>query len=105
MHRFAMASILASIMALLLPGGTPQPYVVIVRGPADACSVEAAGRKLTIDQLLKAARAEAREGRRARILTDMNGTPYRCIGGVIYTLQMAGFDEVDFDASVKPAKR
>lgn len=100
-----MATILASIMALLFPGGSPQPYVVIVRGPADACSVEAAGRKLTIDELLKAARAEVRKGRRARILTDMNDTPYRCIGGVIYTLQMAGFDKVDFDESVKPTSR
>ena len=100
-----MAPILASIMALLLSGGSPQPYVVVVRGPPDACSVEVAGRKLTMDELLKAAQTEVRKGRRALILSDMNDTPYRCIGGVIYTLQMAGFDKVDFEDSVKPARR
>lgn len=74
-----------------------EPFNVIVRGPAASCIIEANGRTVTTEELLSIARPEARSGRRAHIVSDMP-TPYRCIGGAIYTLQMAGFKDVGFVA-------
>lgn len=48
-----------------------------------------------MDELLAVARKGALRSRRARI--DANeDTPYRCVGGAIFTLQMAGFNNVGF---------
>ena len=74
------------------------PFTVVVRGPASSCFIEVDGRKVTTDELLAVARPEAKPGRSARINADMAQTPYRCIGGTIYTLQMAGFRDVGFAA-------
>jgi biopolymer transport protein ExbD len=76
---------------------------VVVRGPAPSCFIEVDGRKVTTDELLAIARPEVKPGRAARIDADMAQTPYRCIGGAIYTLQMAGFSDVGFAA--KPASK
>ncbi|WP_294253748.1 hypothetical protein [uncultured Sphingomonas sp.] len=93
-----MTPILLLTLALLhLPEAGSQPYVVIVRGSGDACFAEVAGQKLTMDQLRTVAKPEARKGRKARIVSALKNTPYRCLGGVIYTLQTAGFEQVDFD--------
>lgn len=77
---------------------TAVPFNVIVRGPATSCSFEVDGRKVTTDELLAIARPEARSGRRAHIDFDMAKTPYLCLSGAIYTLQMAGFKDVGFVA-------
>jgi hypothetical protein len=74
------------------------PLEVVVRGPASACTIEIGGRKLTPDELLAIGRAQAKSGRQAHIVSDMANTPYRCIGGAIFTLQRAGFKDVDFAA-------
>jgi hypothetical protein len=79
------------------------PFNVVVRGPASSCSIEVNGHKVTADELLAIARPEATSGRRARIDTDMSETPYRCVGGAIFTLQRAGFVDVDFVA--EPAQQ
>ena len=72
------------------------PFNVLVRGPSSECSIEVQGKKLNLDELLVTARSEVRPGRRAQIDSDMEQTPYRCIGGAIYTLQLAGFEQVGF---------
>jgi biopolymer transport protein ExbD len=72
------------------------PFRVMVRGPASSCSIEVDGHKVTTDELLAIARPEAKSGRLAHLDTDMGQTPYRCIGGAIYTLQRAGFTKVAF---------
>jgi len=81
------------------------PFNVLVRGPASECSIEVQGKKLDLDELLVLARSEARPGRRARIDSDMDQTPYRCIGGAIYTLQLAGFKQVGFVSEPAASKR
>jgi hypothetical protein len=81
------------------------PFSVIVRGSATSCNIEVDGRKVTMDELLAIARPEARSGRRAHVDSDMTETPYRCLGGAIYTLQMAGFKDVDFVAEPPSNRR
>jgi hypothetical protein len=83
---------------------TSTPFNVVVRGPATSCSIEVKGRKVTADELFKLAQSEAKLVPRARIDSDMAQTPYRCIGGVIYALQVAGFKDVGFvaDAAARP---
>jgi hypothetical protein len=78
------------------------PFVVAVRGPATACTIEVAGRRVTLDELLAIARRQPKPKRHARIVSDMGPAPYRCIGGAIYTLQRAGFENVAFDAGQPP---
>jgi hypothetical protein len=78
------------------------PFDVAVSGPATSCSFHVAGRAVTADELLVLARAEAREGRRARLETDVARTPFRCFGGAIYTLQRAGFRDI---ATIAPGQR
>lgn len=96
----AAAAVLLSALAGQATTGDQQPYLVIVRGPADACSAEVAGRRFTMDELLESARIEAGKGRSARIIIETSDTPYRCIGGAIYTLQRAGFLRLDGAAGI-----
>lgn len=74
------------------------PFTVVVRGPATSCSIEVEGRKVTTDELLEIARPKAKSGRHVRIDSDMAQTPYRCLGGAIFTLQQAEFKDVGFAA-------
>ena len=98
------------ITAALLPSpaigcaapATVAPFNIVVRGSATSCSIEVDGRKVTMDELLEIAQPEAKSGRRAHIDSDMAQTPYRCLGGAIYTLQRAGFKDVGFIAEPPP---
>jgi hypothetical protein len=84
---------------------TPAPFDILVRGPAAQCSIEVAGRAVPYTELLEIARPQAKPGRSARILLHTNEVPYRCIGGAIYSLQLAGFEEVTvLDAQFRPLK-
>ena len=75
---------------------------MVVRGPYSSCSIELDGKQMTSDELMAVAHSEAKPGRAARVETDMADTPYRCIGGVIYTLQLAGFRKVGFVSEAPP---
>ncbi|WP_448658900.1 hypothetical protein ACPVPU_00245 [Sphingomonas sp. CJ99] len=77
------------------PSGSP--FMVIVRGPADACALEVDGRKIADSHaLLAVAREQHRRGRTAIVKGDEQ-LPYRCVGGAIYTLQSAGYRDVRFE--------
>ena len=94
--------------ALALAGcaSTPReaPFIVRVAGPSDPCVLNIAGQPTTLDQLLDIARREASHRRVAKVVGD-GETPYRCVGGVIYTPQMAGFLKVEFDTQTTTPKR
>lgn len=79
------------------------PFAASVSGTDSVCSVRVAGQEVTSDQLLAIARQEAKRTRRA-LLAGGTAVPYRCIGGVIYTLQSAGFRQVDFGAEANSDK-
>lgn len=85
-------------------GARPAPFDVIVRSTASSCTSEVDGRKVTTDQLLRIARDKAKSGRRPLIVSDMADTPYRCVGGVIYALQVAGFKDIGFAAEPPPGR-
>lgn len=107
--RSPLAARIAAWMVVGLSGCAHQtteiPFDVLVRGPASSCSFEVGGRKVTMDELLVIARSEAKPGRRAHIDSNMAETPYRCFGGAIYMLQMAGFKDVGFIAEPPPKGR
>jgi hypothetical protein len=94
--RPAIVAACALMLAACAGRTTPAPFHVLVRGPATAGGIEVDGRLVSLDELLAIARPQATPGRRAGITSDMTNVPYRCIGGVIYTLQTAGFREVGF---------
>lgn len=95
-------------IALALAGcvATPRqaPFVVEVAGASDNCTLNVAERATTLDELLDIARGEVSRQQVATVL-GTSETPYRCIGGVIYTLQLAGFTEVRFDTPADPSNR
>jgi len=74
------------------------PFIATVNGTGSACSVQVAGQDVTSDQLLEIARREVAKTRRAQLVGGAE-VPYRCIGGVVYTLQTAGFSHVDFSTA------
>lgn len=95
----APPSTIIAALALALAGpatgrAAPAPFDIVVRGPAASCTIEVGGRTVTPQELLATARPEAKPGRSARILLTTNEVPYRCVGGAIYSLQSAGFEEV-----------
>jgi hypothetical protein len=75
------------------------PIILHVARGADACRIDYNGRQLTDDQLLVLARSW--RGRGVRIEGERN-TPYKCIGGTLFTVQRAGVKDVGF--SVGAAK-
>lgn len=78
------------------------PFNVVVRGTVTSCSAEVKGRKFTTDELFKIAQPEATSGRRARIDSDMEQTPYQCVGAAICTSQRADFKYIGFVAEPPP---
>ena len=94
--------LLSSVVAGCAGKSTKAPFNVFVRGPASACTIKVNGRKVSTNELLSIARPEAKPGRRAHIDANMAETPYRCLGGAIYTLQMAGFKDVGFISEPPP---
>jgi hypothetical protein len=100
-----------SSMAALLPIATMAceaqtsmaPFNVVVRGPPSSCTIEVEGREVSTDELLAIARPEAKNGRRPRIESDRAEIPYRCVGGAIYALQMAGFGVVPVTSQSWPS--
>lgn len=68
------------------------PFVVNVIKTGETCRATVEGEDVTSDRLLQLGRASAR---RRAIIVFNRGTVYRCIGGAIYTLQRAGFAQVD----------
>jgi biopolymer transport protein ExbD len=56
-----------------------------------------------MEELLAVARGEAKSGRGAQVDFDA-AAPYRCIGGVVYTLQLAGFSRVGFISEPLPQR-
>jgi biopolymer transport protein ExbD len=94
----------------------PENVSLTVRGEADgSCGVYWGMTKVNAQELLDRAVAKLRreierqggvnapglELPEAHIRGDVN-TPYRCIGGAIYTMQLAGFSRVGFISEPPP---
>ena len=93
----------------------PENVALSVTGAGGQCKVYWGMTPVTHDELLKRAVKKledeiARQGGpnaaglelpEVHIRGDV-GTPYRCIGGTIYTMQMAGFVKVGFISEPEP---
>ena len=66
--------------------------VVNVKRDGDGCHVSVNGERVTSDRLLEIGRNG--RNRRAIVVFDKD-TPYKCIGGAIFTLQRAGIPFVE----------
>lgn len=78
------------------------PFVVSIGMKGTSCWIAVAGRTVTPNELLDISRKEVDTGRVARIDALFETTPYRCVGGVIFTLQMVGFKNVGFTSEPPP---
>lgn len=93
---FGAAALLTSCLPLRLSG---PPLVVSVTRDGEGCRVTVAGEQVTSDRLLEIGRSA--RSRRGIVLYDRD-TPYKCIGGAIFTLQRAGlasFESAMWDGS------
>lgn len=84
-------------------GAKTAPFDIIVRGTASTCTIEVDRRKVTTDELVRIAHDKAKSGHRVHLVSDGEDTPYRCVGSVIYALQVAGFKDIGFAAQPPPA--
>ncbi|WP_028966596.1 hypothetical protein [Sphingomonas phyllosphaerae] len=92
---------LASLCSLTLGCATPAAstrFDVALRETDGTCITTFEGRDLTNAELLEIARAKAQKTREAQVATKAADAPWRCVAGLIYTLQMAGFGKVNFAA-------
>lgn len=97
----AMPPILA---ALLLAGTqTADPVRVKISWNGQTCGTVVDGASLSEDDLDRRGRQWAKEGREVS-LHGTDQTPYRCIGAIIYRLQMAGLTRIGF-ISEPPARQ
>lgn len=69
------------------------PLVLSVQGKPEGCRVIYERREVTGEELLAIARGYA--GAKRGVVIYNVDTPYRCIGGAIYTLQRGGLASVD----------
>jgi hypothetical protein len=68
------------------------PFIVNVKLVGKDCRLKVeGGQEVTGERLLQLGRAAA--GRRG-IVVYRHDTPYRCIGGTVYTLQVAGLTDI-----------
>lgn len=79
-------------------------FDVALRETDATCITTFEGRDLSSAELLEIARARARKTREAQVATKTAGTPWRCVAGLIYTLQTAGFEKINF-AALSPSRR
>lgn len=67
------------------------PFVVSVRSEGNTCHVTVAGQRVASDELLEIA---LQASTRRAVVVMPKGTPFRCVGSVVFTLQRAGMVSV-----------
>ncbi|MFZ3485412.1 hypothetical protein [Sphingomonas sp. 3-13AW] len=91
--RRATIAAFAAGLASCTTAAEPPPFLVVIPDPS--CTLEVNGRTVSMNELRFLAQVERKSRKTARIVSGSE-LPYRCIGGVIYTLQSEGFELVDF---------
>ncbi|MEH3103973.1 MAG: hypothetical protein PGN12_08700 [Sphingomonas phyllosphaerae] len=69
-----------------------------------ACVTTFEGRDFDNAEVLEIARSRVRKTREAQVATKAADMPWRCVAGLIYRLQMAGFEKINF-AALSPSRR
>ena len=97
-----MTAFLAVLAISLAPAPAAAPHVRLGVDNAGKCTATWNDEPVDSETLLS--RARAWPDKKAQIHIDGDTTtPYRCVGGAVYTLQMAGFTKVAF-VTEPPAK-
>jgi hypothetical protein len=101
-----LASLIGIVVGALLNGCATRasPLLVDVARAGEGCAIEVAGRRFgygesDFEQMRTL--VSSWPNRRA-ILNMVSDAPYRCVGGVIYTLQRARFERIDLEADGRP---
>ena len=68
------------------------PLIVNVQADGDLCDVSVKGERVTSARLLQIGRSA---GTLKGIVVYARGTPFKCVGGAVFTLQLAGLSNVD----------
>lgn len=98
-----MTAILALLAAISPESSSESLHVQVTADGTDKCTIIWNGEPLEQDALLERARSVPDKRKKAGVrIVGGETVPYRCIGGVIYTLQMAGFARVGFIAEPPP---
>lgn len=92
LRLFGLLSFGALLVACVQPRQSSPVLVVSVMRGGDGCHVTVEGESVTSERLLDIGRSSPQ--RRAIVIYDKD-TPYKCIGGAIFTLQRAGLTSVD----------
>ncbi|WP_106639865.1 hypothetical protein [Allosphingosinicella vermicomposti] len=96
MNRLLLATTLAGSAALLgscvrtAPAGVP--LVVSAKRDGEGCLIIIEGERASSERLLEIGRAT---NKTRAIVIYFKDTPYKCLGGAIFTLQRAGIAFVD----------
>lgn len=88
----ALAAGVALLSACVQLRQASPPLVVSAKRDGDGCRIMVDGEQVTSERLLEIGR---NSGRRRAIVIFPKETPYRCIGGTIFTLQRAGLAPVE----------
>jgi len=91
------------LLSGLLVAGTQsaEPVRIDVTWDGETCGTAIAGVPISQEDLDRRARQWAKE-KRGATLHGTDQTPYRCIGGTIYRLQMAGLVRVGYFSEPTP---
>lgn len=92
---------LASLCSLTIGCAAPATstrFVVGLRATGGTCITAFEGRDLTDAELLEIARVRVRKTHEAQVAMTEADVPWRCVAGLIYRLQMEGFDKINFAA-------
>ena len=89
-------AILCLAVAGCVAGHATRPLELAVGGVASSCIVEHAGRVLAPGRLSELVHDAVAAKRPVRLGPGTGLTSWRCVGGVIYQLQMAGVSRVEF---------
>lgn len=73
----------------------PDLAVVEVREGPKGCEYRAEGRRMTVQQIEHRAKTWAGQRRRVEVHGSRN-TPYRCVGGLMFSFQAAGIEKISY---------
>lgn len=97
-------ALLSSLAAGCATPAAPIRFEAVTRATDGGCIVRFDGREVADAELLAIARARARRTHEAQVATTGADTPWRCVAGLIYRLQMAGFEKINFAALPSPRR-
>jgi biopolymer transport protein ExbD len=100
-----MTAIVALLAVLSADPSAGAPHVRILADSSGKCVTIWNGQTVDNEALLDRARTVSDEDKKRGIHIDGKvDAPYRCIGGVIYTLQAAGFTKIGFISEPPPRR-